>query len=81
MTQDDKETYLRDGFVVIKHLCSEPEVGILREALEQDESLVKNQIVLNDDNKGKTKLALWSKPGDGTLGMFTRSERVVHSME
>lgn len=53
----------------------------MRRALEADTSLVENEICLNDNESGQTKLALWSKPGDGTLGMFTRCQRVVHTME
>ena len=39
------------------------------------------EIVLNDDAAGSTKLALWSNPGNGTLGQFTRSARVMGSAE
>ena len=28
-----------------------------------------------------TKLSLWSNPGDGTLGLLTRSERVIKNIE
>eukprot|EP01043_Picozoa_sp_COSAG02_P024596 COSAG02_NODE_1350_length_13120_cov_4.275555_6_plen_143_part_00 len=54
---------------------------MVREALETDESLTAQQIQLNDQNEGKTKLALWSNPGDGTLGSLTRSRRVVETVE
>lgn len=77
----DVATYRQDGFLLVKGLLSQPEVSLMRRALEADKSLVDNEIVLNDDAKGQTRLALWSKPGDGTLGMFTRSERVVSTME
>eukprot|EP00928_Gymnodinium_smaydae_P063694 TRINITY_DN47197_c0_g1_i1.p1 TRINITY_DN47197_c0_g1~~TRINITY_DN47197_c0_g1_i1.p1 ORF type:complete len:319 (-),score=40.63 TRINITY_DN47197_c0_g1_i1:169-1098(-) len=77
----DVEAYRKDGFLLIKGLLSQPEVALVKRALEEDKSLVENEIVLNDDFKGQTKLALWSNPGDGTLGMFTRSRRVVGTME
>lgn len=71
----------RDGFIVAKGFLDSPEVQLVKEALEQDATLVENEIVLNDDNEGSTRLALWSDPGDGTLGMFTRSFRVMGTME
>ena len=39
------------------------------------------EIQLADENEGQTKLALWSNPGDGTLGSLSRSRRVVETVE
>ena len=74
----------RDGFLIVRGLLSAEEVKVVRGACEQDESLAggsTNAIELNDDAGGKTDLHLWSKPGNGTLGLLTRSRRVVHTME
>ena len=51
----------------------------MREAIECDPSLndVTNQISLNDEAGGRTQLSLWSKPGDGALGVLVRSHRIV----
>ena len=46
-----------------------------------DQSLVDQEIQLADENEGQTKLALWSNPGDGTLGSLSRSRRVVETVE
>lgn len=81
LTASDLETFRRDGFLVVRNFLSTEEVDVVREALETDESLTNQQIHLNDQNEGKTKLALWSNPGDGTLGSLTRSRRVVETVE
>ena len=47
----------------------------------RDQSLVDQEIQLADENEGQTKLALWSNPGDGTLGSLSRSRRVVETVE
>jgi hypothetical protein len=67
--------------LLVRNFLSSDEVDLVREALETDESLTNQQIELNDQNEGQTKLALWSNPGDGTLGSLTRSRRVVETAE
>ena len=81
LTAEDLESFHRDGFLVVRNFLSNDEVSVVREALETDESLTNQQIQLNDQNEGKTKLSLWSNPGDGTLGSLTRSRRVVETVE
>eukprot|EP00039_Didymoeca_costata_P025307 m.12905 g.12905 ORF g.12905 m.12905 type:complete len:313 (-) comp4753_c0_seq1:111-1049(-) len=78
---EQKKQYDDEGFLVARNFLSKEETDLIREALETDKTLTENEIVLNDDAKGQTKLALWSNPGDGTLGMLTRSRRVVGTME
>ena len=82
LTPAQRETYRRDGFVVRRALLSEAEVALVRSAIEQDASLNEEDqtILLNDDAGGATRLNLWSNPGNGTLGMLTRSARVVRSV-
>jgi hypothetical protein len=65
---DDAARFRDDGFIVARGLLSAEENELVRSALEGDKTLTENEIVLNDDAKGQTKLALWSNPGDGTLG-------------
>lgn len=81
MTPEDLASFQRDGFLLVRNLLNQQEVDLIRTALETDQSLQEQQIQLNDQNEGQTKLALWSNPGDGTLGMLTRSRRVVETVE
>ena len=76
----DVRAFEADGFVIVRSLLDDQEIGLVSEALEADRTLVENQYELNDAEGGSTKLTLWSNPGDGTLGNFTRSTRVMGSM-
>ena len=77
------DAFARDGFVIVRNLLSAEEVDVVRQAIEQDASLsdAGNTILLNDEAGGHTQLNLWSKPGDGALGLLVRSQRVVGAME
>jgi len=77
----DIQKYHEDGFIVVKGFLAPEENELVRKALELDKTLVENTIMLNDDDAGQTRLALWSNPGNGTLGKFTRSARVMGTME
>eukprot|EP00316_Scyphosphaera_apsteinii_P002110 CAMPEP_0119331772 /NCGR_PEP_ID=MMETSP1333-20130426/81358_1 /TAXON_ID=418940 /ORGANISM="Scyphosphaera apsteinii, Strain RCC1455" /LENGTH=287 /DNA_ID=CAMNT_0007341451 /DNA_START=200 /DNA_END=1063 /DNA_ORIENTATION=- len=74
--------YRRDGFVTVRGMLTAAEVALIREAIEKDASFHSDDttIRLADDSGGATRLNLWSNPGNGTLGMLTRSRRVVSSM-
>ena len=81
MTRDELDFWNDNGYLIVKNFLKQQEVDLLRGALETDQSLRDQQIQLNDQNEGQTKFALWSNPGDGTLGMLTRSRRVVETCE
>lgn len=81
LTPDDHESFNKNGYLIVRGMLKQEEVDLVRTALETDKSLLDQQIQLDDQNEGQTKLALWSNPGDGTLGMLTRSRRVVETVE
>jgi ectoine hydroxylase-related dioxygenase (phytanoyl-CoA dioxygenase family) len=72
--------YHADGFTIARGFLSEAEVSLVRQSIERDESLVENRILLADGKGGDTKLALWTHPGNSTMGMLTRSARVLQSV-
>jgi len=76
----DVAQFKADGYLVVKGLLSQEENALVRRALETDATLIENKVVLNDDDGGSTSLALWSNPGDGTLGMLSRATRIVYAM-
>ena len=82
LSSEQVANYRRDGFVVARGMLSAEEVALVRDAIEQDASFRSGNttIVLNDDAGGATQLNLWSNPGNGTLGMLTRSRRILASM-
>lgn len=82
VSEQDVAKFKEDGFFIVRGMLDASEVDLVKQAIEQDDSLnqSQNQIELNDESGGTTKLSLWSNPGDGTLGMHTRSERVAGTM-
>jgi hypothetical protein len=77
--EDVIAAYRRDGFAIVRSLLSSEEVALVRRAIEQSPALSadSNTIVLSDAAGGATRLSIWSNPGNGTLGMLTRSSRVI----
>eukprot|EP00746_Dinoflagellata_sp_MGD_P122915 gnl/MRDRNA2_/MRDRNA2_57676_c0_seq1.p1 gnl/MRDRNA2_/MRDRNA2_57676_c0~~gnl/MRDRNA2_/MRDRNA2_57676_c0_seq1.p1 ORF type:complete len:333 (+),score=65.07 gnl/MRDRNA2_/MRDRNA2_57676_c0_seq1:77-1075(+) len=82
-TDAQVEQFHRDGFIIMRNLFSKEEIALVRDAIEQDVvfDATDNIIRLKDNQGGSTKLNLWSNPGDGTLGLLTRSRRVVSTMQ
>jgi ectoine hydroxylase len=80
-TSELRATYERDGFVMIRSLFDEEEIGILRDAIEQDPQL-RASLYDRTDSEGKaTRMATWNHPGDSAYGLAARTHRVVDTME
>jgi len=80
-TQENQESYQKDGYVIIREFFSPAEVGLLLETYNNDK-LIKDSAINVDDNSGlNSKLTLWYKSGDDIYGAFSRSERVVLGLE
>ncbi|MCE6988331.1 phytanoyl-CoA dioxygenase family protein [Dyadobacter sp. CY323] len=74
------EDYNRDGYLVVKGLFSQEEVGKLYRTAVENSVMQKNAMDLNDQSGKKTKLSLWFTPGDDVFGYLIRSERMVNSV-
>ena len=72
--------YNRDGFLLVKNFCSQPEIDKLYKTALEDDAMSKNALDLNDLSGKKTKLSLWFTPGNDVFGYLTRSEKVVSSV-
>jgi ectoine hydroxylase len=80
-TPELRATYERDGFVMIRSLFDAEEIGILRDAIEQDPQL-RASLYDRKDSEGKaTRMATWNHPGDSAYGLAARTHRVVDTME
>lgn len=76
----DKETFDRDGYLIVRNLLSAEETDLLYR-LSTDESVTGNAYDFNDQLGRKTRLTLWFTPGDDTFGLMSRSERMVRGVE
>ncbi len=76
-----RDAYHRDGFVIARKMFSSEEASALLETALQDEAMAKAAYMRNDATGSRTRMTVWTDPGDDIFGMFSRSERIVDSME
>ena len=80
-TDLQRAAYERDGFVVIRSLFDQVEVGLLRDAIETDPQLRESLYDRHDASGKSTRMATWNHPGDSVYGLAARTHRVVDTME
>jgi hypothetical protein len=79
LTQDDRQAYATDGFVIKSGFFSPQEIDLLYQ-VATDDSVTRNAFDLNDQTGRKTKLTLWFTPGDDPFGRMSRSQRMVQGV-
>ncbi len=77
----DHEAFWRDGYVMKRGFFDAEEIGLLQQAIAQDEGIRSHVVALKDSLGGSTELALWNHPGDDLFGAFARCERMVGGAE
>ncbi len=77
-TQEQINSYHKDGYIIIKKFCSKQEVDKMYGIAIQDDAMTKNALDLNDQTGKKTRLSLWFTTGNDIFGYLTRSERIVN---
>jgi len=80
-TPEQRVAYARDGYVIIRGLFDSEEIGLMRDAMEQDPALRASLYDRKDAEGKSTRMALWNHPGDSVYGLAARSQRVVDTME
>ena len=78
---DDVTAFHRDGFVIKRAYFSVEEIAMIAEALRGDPALQQRAYGLADGQGGTTIIALWNHPGDDTLGVVPRLDRMAGGME
>jgi ectoine hydroxylase-related dioxygenase (phytanoyl-CoA dioxygenase family) len=78
LSQDQKNEFHRDGYLVIKNFCSRGETDKLYTTAIEDSSISQHALDLNDLTGKKTKLSLWFTPGNDVFGYLTRSEKMLN---
>ena len=81
LTPEQREAYVRDGFVLVKGLFDAAEAGLLRTAMETDPQVRGNLYDRLDATGKATKMVTWNHPGESVYGLAARSRRVVDTME
>ncbi len=80
-TPAQRADYDRDGYVIVPSLFSATEIGLMREAMEQDPHLRASLYERKDAQGKSTRMALWNHPGDSVYGLAARTHRIVDTME
>jgi len=81
LTKEQLEAYKEDGYLLIKNLFDEEEIGMLKKAAMADRELDNRSYGRDDGEGGTVRLSIWNHPGDNIYGAFARSERIVNIAE
>lgn len=71
----------RDGYINVRSLFDAEEMDILLSYARNDDALKSSAYARKDASGAETKLALWNDPGEDLYSMFSRSPRIVDTME
>lgn len=81
LTQEQLNAYKQDGYLLLKNLFDQEEIGMLKKAALADRELDKQSYGRKDGEGGTVRLSIWNHPGNNIYGMFARSERIVNVAE
>jgi ectoine hydroxylase-related dioxygenase (phytanoyl-CoA dioxygenase family) len=73
--------YTEDGYVLVRGMLDEVEVGLLSRAAREDRVLDEKSFEKGDGEGGVVRLSLWNHPTNTIYGMIARSESIVESAE
>lgn len=80
-TIDQIDDFHRDGFLFVRGLFTEEEIGLLRETARNDHAMDQASSTMDDGEGNDVRLSLWNHPGDGIYGMVARCRRLVDGVE
>lgn len=80
LSEQNKQDYWENGFILIKSLFTQDETKKLRYVAEKESQ--ETEIMVKGDQTGNlTKLKMWNRPGEDIYGMFSRNERITDNVE
>eukprot|EP00092_Neocalanus_flemingeri_P059564 GFUD01071221.1.p1 GENE.GFUD01071221.1~~GFUD01071221.1.p1 ORF type:complete len:299 (-),score=117.54 GFUD01071221.1:88-945(-) len=79
LTQAMSEAFQQHGFILVKDMFSKEEMELLLECFHTEEFRDK-VFTRSDGGERGFQMALWWEPGNDTVGLVTRSRRVVETM-
>lgn len=81
LTDQQKEDYFRDGYVIVRAYYSEAEIKRLQDAAFNDDALNEKAWQKKDSGGAVSKVCLWQETGDDFYSMFSRGRRLVDVCE
>ncbi|XP_055900823.1 L-proline trans-4-hydroxylase-like isoform X2 [Biomphalaria glabrata] len=74
-----KQDFKQDGFIIVRNLLSQQELAIVEEAVNGPESLT-SFAYGHDDGEGRlAKMCLWNNPGNDTTGVLSRTRKLANT--
>lgn len=80
INDDDVAAFHRDGYVAKRAFFAADEIALIGDALRADPAIQARAYGLADGEGGTTLIAVWNHPGDDTLGLVPRLERMAGGM-
>lgn len=81
LSESEKSTFERDGYVIIRSMFSKEETALLMEVAENDNVIRRNTYGRKDKDGNTTKLALWYTLSDNIYSLFARSQRMYGAVK
>jgi phytanoyl-CoA hydroxylase len=81
LSDEQKNSYERDGYLILPGFFSGEEIGKLYHVAVEDANMSSHSYDVNDESGKKSKLTLWFNSGDDIYGLVTRSERIVQAVD
>ena len=73
VTSEVKAAFEDHGFILVRGLLDFEEIGLLKDFVENDPTIMENSYGRSDGNNRISKLCLWNKAGDDLSGLVARS--------
>ena len=81
ITEEERNNFVRHGFLIVKKLLDPDEVTKLRHCLEASQDIQDHAYGRSDGMGAASKLTIWNMAGDDVSGMVARSEKIAGTME
>ncbi|XP_076463189.1 L-proline trans-4-hydroxylase-like [Babylonia areolata] len=81
LTEEMKRSYEDDGYIMVKGFLDKEELENLRKTVEDTDLFTSKVYGISDGQGGKSRLTLWSHPGEDPTGMLARCHKVAGTAE
>ena len=81
VTSEVKAAFEDHGFILVRGLLDFEEIGLLKDFVENDSTIMKNSYGRSDGRGKESRLALWNVAGDDLAGVVSRSQKVAGTMQ
>ncbi|XP_071111618.1 L-proline trans-4-hydroxylase-like [Haliotis cracherodii] len=77
VTEEMKESFDEKGYVLIRGLLEKDELQKIQSVFEDNEEIKRNSFITDDNEGRKSRVTIWSQPGNDVTGMLSRSQRIA----